>query len=258
MTTDDPLRYDGRTILITGGCGELGLPIVQALWDRGAEVLVNDILPHRKARQLLPESDRIAYFRSATEDREQAEALVRSSVEAFGRLPDSVLCHAGSVASHPVETFPVDEFDRIMAANVRSAFLLAQVSASAWKRTSASGHLIFTSSWVAQTPWPGIAPYSASKAAINALMRSFARELAPFAIRANAIAPGIVAAGMALRQWNEETDYRNRASKAIPLGRLQEPSSVADAFLFLCSTMASYMTGSVLTVDGGCSLYPMD
>jgi NAD(P)-dependent dehydrogenase (short-subunit alcohol dehydrogenase family) len=90
------------------------------------------------------------------------------------------------------------------------------------------------------------------------LMRSFARELAPRKIRANAIAPGIVGAGMARRQWDADAEYRVRAQKAIPLGELQSPESVADAFLFLSSAAAGYMTGSVLLVDGGCSLYPMD
>ena len=88
-------------------------------------------------------------------------------------------------------------------------------------------------------------------------MRGFARELAP-KIRANAVAPGIVAVGLAKRQWDTDPSYRARASKAIPLGDMQPPESVADAFVFLCSSMANYMTGSVLVVDGGCSLYSMD
>jgi NAD(P)-dependent dehydrogenase (short-subunit alcohol dehydrogenase family) len=89
-------------------------------------------------------------------------------------------------------------------------------------------------------------------------MRGFARELAPRGIRANAIAPGIVAVGMAKRQWDTDPSYRARAGRAIPLGEMQRPESVAHAFLFLCSELASYMTGAVLLVDGGCSLYPMD
>lgn len=89
-------------------------------------------------------------------------------------------------------------------------------------------------------------------------MRGFARELASSNIRANAVAPGIVGVGMAKRQWDNDPAYRTRASKAIPLGGLQTAESVAHAFLFLCSDLSTYMTGSVLLVDGGCSLYPMD
>jgi NAD(P)-dependent dehydrogenase (short-subunit alcohol dehydrogenase family) len=109
---------------------------------------------------------------------------------------------------------------------------------------------------VQDVPWPEITPYTASKSAMKTLMHGYARELASHGIRANAVAPGIVAAGMALKTWNENADYRARAECAIPLGYLQPPESVADAFAFLCSDMSSYMTGSVLLVDGGCSLYP--
>lgn len=77
-------------------------------------------------------------------------------------------------------------------------------------------------------------------------------------IRVNSIALGIVAVGTAKRQWDTESDYRHRAEKAIPLGFMQPPESVADAFMFLCSHASDYMTGATLLVDGGCSLHPTD
>lgn len=162
------------------------------------------------------------------------------------------------VVACPLVELEEAEWDRVMAVNVRSAFLLAKAASRGMIQDKIRGQLIFTSSWVANVPWPEIGVYNASKAAMNQLMRSFARELAPWKIRANAIAPGIVAAGMAKKQWDSDLDYRRRAEKAIPLGRMQPVDSVADTFLFLCSPAADYMTGSVLTVDGGCSLYPMD
>jgi glucose 1-dehydrogenase len=90
------------------------------------------------------------------------------------------------------------------------------------------------------------------------LMRGMALELAAKGIRVNSVAPGIVEVGMARRQWDTEPDYRRRAEKAIPLGALQAPESVADAMIFLCSDASDYMTGATLLADGGCSLYPMD
>lgn len=145
-----------------------------------------------------------------------------------------------------------------MGVNARSSFLTAQEAARRWTARGKPGHLIFTTSWVQDVPWPEITPYCASKAAVKAMMRGFAREFASKGIRANAIAPGIVGVGMAKKQWDTDPSYRARAQKAIPLGAMQSPESVAHAFLFLCSKMADYMTGSVLLVDGGCSLYPMD
>ena len=173
-------------------------------------------------------------------------------------MPNVVCCHAGIVDAFPIERYPVDKFDLLFKVNVRSAFVVAQVAAQRWIDKQIPGQLIFTTSWVADVPWPEITPYNASKSAMRQLMRGFARELAPKGIRANAVAPGIVGVGMAKRQWDTDPSYRARAEKAIPLGAMQPPDSVAYAFLFLCSDMANYMTGSVLLMDGGCSLYPMD
>ena len=111
---------------------------------------------------------------------------------------------------------------------------------------------------VQDVPWPGIAAYSASKAALRSLARTFARELAEHHIRSNVIAPGIVAAGMAKRQWDAEPAYQARARRAIPMGALQSVDSVADTVLLAVSDLAAYMNGATLLADGGASLYPMD
>ena len=121
-----------------------------------------------------------------------------------------------------------------------------------------NGKIIFTSSWVQDVPWPDITPYNVTKSGIKMLMRGMARELAAKGIRVNSVAPGIVAVGMAKRQWDTEPDYRRRAQKAIPLGYMQPPESVADALIFLSSDASDYITGATLLVDGGSSLYPMD
>ena len=100
--------------------------------------------------------------------------------------------------------------------------------------------------------------YGVSKAGIVSFTRSFAAVLGPHGVQVNAVAPGIVAVGLAKRQWDADPAYRRRAQKAIPLGAMQPPESVADAVIFLCSRASDYMTGATVLVDGGCSLYPMD
>jgi NAD(P)-dependent dehydrogenase (short-subunit alcohol dehydrogenase family) len=254
------LDLTGNTILITGGCGAIGRVIVPVLAAHGARVAVNDILADAEANAILAEggapSDNVAYFQADTTQPDAVEALFERIVGTWA-FPDTVCCHAGMVDAHPVTEYPLDEFDQLFDLNLRAAFIVARAAARHWRERDQAGHLIFTTSWVQDVPWPEIAPYNVSKSGLRTLMRSFARELAP-SIRANAVAPGIVGVGMAKRQWDTDPSYRARAEKAIPLGHMQPPESVAHAFLFLCSQMAGYMTGSVLLVDGGSSLYPMD
>ena len=255
------LDLSGKTILITGGAGAIGQVVVSVLAEHGAAVAVNDVVDAAQARAVLPalgtDRARVQYYRADATQPEPVAGLF-DRIEAAQGLPDIVCCHAGMVEAFPVQTYALERFDQLMQVNLRSAFIVAQAAAQRWMAANRAGLLIFTTSWVQDVPWPEITPYTASKAALKALMRGFARELAPRHIRANAIAPGIVAAGLAQRQWDTDPAYRARAEKAIPLGYMQPPESVAHAFLFLCSPLASYLTGSVLLADGGCSLYPMD
>ena len=257
----DLLNLSGKTVLITGGAGAIGQVVVRLLAEHGAAVAVNDVLAPAQALPLLPATEaagpRVAYY-PADATQPEAVAALFDQVTAAQGLPDIVCCHAGMVEAFPVQAYALERFDQLMALNLRAAFVVAQAAAQRWIAAARPGHLIFTTSWVQDVPWPEITPYTASKAALKALMRGFARELAPKRIRANAVAPGIVAAGLAQRQWDTDLAYRARAEKAIPLGYMQPPESVAHVFLFLCSPMASYLTGSVLLADGGCSLYPMD
>ncbi len=255
------LDLSGKTVLITGGCGAIGRVIVPILAAHGAKVAVNDILPEDEAGRILAEvgatSPHVAYFPADTTQPDTVETLFGQVANTLG-LPNVVCCHAGMVEAFPVDQYPVEGFDRLMNVNLRAAFIVAQAAVRRWMEHNIPGHLIFTTSWVQDVPWPEITPYTVSKAGMKAMMRGFARELAPKGIRANAVAPGIVAVGMAKRQWDTDPSYRARAQQAIPLGYMQPPETVAHAFLFLCSDMANYMTGAVLLVDGGCSLYPMD
>ena len=252
---------EGKVILITGGLGAIGRVVVSRLLAHGARVAINDVVPEKSAEAAMQEAgwpqDRCRYVRADITQASEAQAAVAKTREYFGRL-NIALCHAGMAHSCPIVDYPESEWERIMAVNLKSAFLVAQAAARAMIEQGVKGKIVFTSSWVQDTPWPDITPYNVTKSGMKMLMRGMARELAAKGIRVNSIAPGIVAVGMAKRQWDTEPDYRRRAEKAIPLGFMQPPESVADAFLFLCSDASDYMTGTTLLVDGGCSLYPMD
>lgn len=252
---------DGQVIVITGGLGALGVAIVSSLLRYGARVAVNDVLDqpnvHARAKDPGWNSERWVYLPGDITKRSDAETLVDRTLQRFGRQ-DIALCHAGRVTDGPILDCPEEIWDAVLDLNLKGAFLTAQAAARAMVQRKVSGKLIFTSSWVQDVPWPEITPYTVSKSGLKMLMRGMARELAPYGIRANAVAPGIVAAGMAKRQWDTLPEYRQRSSKAIPLGYLQPPDSVAEAIVFLCSSASDYMTGATLLVDGGASLYPMD
>lgn len=251
----------GKSILITGGLGAIGKVVVGKLLEHSARVTVNDIVAEAEGQKWVQAacgaSDKCVYVNADVTTAAGAQALVDKAVQSFGAV-DVALCHAGMAQSCSILDYPEQDWDRIVRVNLRSAFLVAQAAARAMVAQNVKGKIIFTSSWVQDTPWPDITPYNVTKSGIKMLMRGMARELAAKGIRVNSIAPGIVAVGMAKRQWDTEPDYRRRAEKAIPLGFMQPPESVADAFIFLCSHASDYMTGTTLMVDGGCSLYPMD
>lgn len=252
---------DGKRILITGGLGDIGRVVVSRLLNHGARVVVNDVVREEQAGAGMVESgwpaQRCVYVPADVGDSQEARSLVERAAAAFGGL-DIAICHAGLTHSGPLVECSDEDWDRVLDVNLRGGFLVAQASARTMIQAGTRGKIVFTSSWVQDVPWPDIAPYNVSKSGIKMLMRSMARELAAYGIRVNAVAPGIVAVGMAKRQWDAEPDYRRRAAKAIPLGSMLPPESVADAFLFLCSDASDYMTGATLLVDGGSSLYPMD
>jgi NAD(P)-dependent dehydrogenase (short-subunit alcohol dehydrogenase family) len=252
---------EGKSLLITGGMGAIGRVAVTRFLEHAARVAVNDVLQEKEAHRIMQEAgwprDRTLYVAADVTKPDAACKVVARTVEAFGRI-DVALCHAGMAHSCPIIDYSEADWDKIMATNLKSAFLVAQASARVMIEQGVKGKIIFTSSWVQDVPWPDITPYNVTKSGMKMLMRGMARELAPKGIRVNSVAPGIVAVGMAKRQWDTEPDYRRRAERAIPLGYMQPPESVADAFIFLSSSASDYMTGVTLLVDGGCSLYPMD
>lgn len=252
---------EGKAILITGGLGAIGCVAVGRLLEHSARVAVNDIVSEEAARKIFDERswprDRACYIRADVTRASEAAQAVQKAVATFGRL-DVALCHAGMAHTAAIVDYPEAEWDKILTVNLKGAFLAAQAAARSMLERGVKGKIVFTSSWVQDVPWPDITPYNVTKSGMKMLMRGMARELAARGIRVNSVAPGIVGVGMAKRQWDTEPDYRRRAQKAIPLGYLQPPESVADALVFLSSDAADYMTGVTLLVDGGASLYPMD
>ena len=241
----------GRTILVTGAAGGIGKSVTHLLLNLGARVISIDKAPV-DVELTNPN------YRHIQADLINNSDLERISQESSTERADSLVALAGIVVSGNLTDQSDTEVESVIQLNLISQVNLSKRLVSNWVSQKSKGNIVFVSSWVDHVPWPGITPYSASKAGLVALCRGLAREYAKYGIRANLIAPGIVDVGMAAKQWREEPDYQARAKRAIPLGRLQHPDEVAKGIAFLLSEDSSYMTGATLLMDGGASLYPLD
>jgi NAD(P)-dependent dehydrogenase (short-subunit alcohol dehydrogenase family) len=243
--TNETQRRDlaGLGVAVTGAAGDLGGAMALELASRGAIVTMLDVAP-------APEAPVGSYLQVDVTDR----AAVDEALAAIDPL-DVAIGNAGIVDAAPFLDVSQAQWQAHLDVNVTGCFNVGQAAARLMVERGTRGQIIFTGSWVGEIPWPEISAYSVSKAGVRMLARAMARELATHGIRVNVVAPGIVMAGMARRQYETDPDYARRASVVIPLGEFGTAEQVAKATAFLCSPDADYMTGSVLLVDGGASLF---
>ncbi|HUN08387.1 MAG TPA: SDR family NAD(P)-dependent oxidoreductase [Aggregatilineales bacterium] len=255
------MLLSGKVAVITGGAGDLGNAMALHLAQEGAAVSLWDIKSEAEAA---PQIDRIKsatlnvhYQQVDIRDRVAVDAAFNAVMEQFGSL-DIVCANAGIVEAAPFLEITPESWTRHIEINLTGSFHVGQQAARLMVRQGKGGRIIFTSTWVSAIPWPEITAYTASKGGLNMLMKQMARELAPHKILVNAIAPGIVKAGLAGRQLVEEPQYAARVAKVIPLGEPGTPEEIARAVVYLAGPHTAYMTGSILTLDGGCSLFQFD
>lgn len=238
----------GKTAVITGGTRGIGFAIVKKYLENGANVAIagSRQATVEKALEKLPEyKDRIMGIWPDLCSPDEVAAAFASVKERFGSL-DILANNAGVSSRTSLYDYTVEEFSKIMDVNVKAVFVCAQAAARIMKEQG-GGVIISTSSMVGEYGQPSGCGYPASKFAVNGLTRSLSRELARDQIRVNAVAPGVTRTDMLDALPKEMVD---RISAGIPLGRVGEPLDIANAYLFLASDMASYVTGVTLRVDG--------
>ncbi|MCL5005974.1 MAG: SDR family oxidoreductase [Acidobacteria bacterium] len=251
------ISLKGRTVLITGALGAIAEFVVRRLAEAGAFLILTDVRPEEEARQRVNDWDLAADSWYYTPMDVTESAAVSSTVQSiFGKFPqtDTAIGLAGGCAIHPFSSTPVEEFDRIFRFNFLGQTYFARAVLSEWTRQDIAGQMIFTSSLVASLPWPDFSAYTSAKAALEMFAKCLALEYADRHIRFNVVAPGHVAAGSSLRIYREDESYREMVDRVIPLKRQVRPQAVADAFLWLCSSLAEDVNGQVIKVDLGTSI----
>ena len=238
-----------KTAVVTGGTRGIGFAIVKTYLDNGANVVVcgsRQETVDKALAKLTEYGDRVMGICPDLCDAEAVGAAFAGVKEKYGSL-DILVNNAGISSRTSLYDYTVDEFGKIFDLNVKAVFVCAQAAARIMKEQG-GGVIINASSMVAEYGQPSGCGYPATKFAVNGLTRSLARELAKDRIRVNAVAPGVTNTDMVAALPKEMVE---RISAGIPLGRPGEPADVAEAYLYLGSDKASYVTGVVLRVDGG-------
>ncbi|MBQ4165519.1 MAG: SDR family oxidoreductase, partial [Oscillospiraceae bacterium] len=240
---------NNKVAIITGGTRGIGFAIAQTFLKNGAKVAVlgsrketvDNALSKLKSEN---SSWEVMGLYPDLTDYSAVEAAFKTISEKFGGI-DILVNNAGISAREPIEAYEPDAFKKIMDLNVTAVFNGCKAAVPFMKEKG--GSIINTSSMVAKFGQQSGVGYPASKFAVNGLTQSLARELGKYNIRVNAVAPGVTRTDM-VAALPEEMVARVAAGR--PLGRVGEPEEVANAFLFLASDMASYISGAILAVDG--------
>ena len=244
------MRLNNKIAIVTGGSRGIGFATVERFLQEGATVILTASSPAtaQKAVDQLREkypSANVSGISPELTDLESVRASFNNIVEQYGAI-DILVNNAGVSESTPLEAYTEGLFERVMDLNVKGVFNATWAAVEHMQKRG-EGVILNTSSMVSLTGQPSGLAYPTSKFAVNGMTVSLARELGPKGIRVNAVAPGII-----------ETDMMKAVPKEviepmiqrIPLRRLGQPEDIANAFVFLASEEAAYITGAILSVDG--------
>lgn len=240
----------GKIAVVTGGARGIGKAICNALAKEGASVIICDIdlsTAEKTVEELKNQNLQACAFKLDVSSGKDVKMVFGKIMEQFQKV-DILVNNAGITSLTPFEKITEEEWDRVLAINLKSAFLCSQavmqgMIARRW------GKIVNIASLAGKVGGLIVgAHYAVSKAGIICLTKALARRLAPYGINVNAVAPGQIKTRMT-DIWSDED--RERFRKEIPLGRFGEPEEVAEAVLFLVSERAKFITGEILDVNGG-------
>jgi NAD(P)-dependent dehydrogenase (short-subunit alcohol dehydrogenase family) len=245
-----PFDFAGRAFLVTGGARGIGLAVAEAAIAAGANVLLFDreLAETKAAAEQL--GKRAAAFAGDVRDEIGCERAASQMLEQFGRF--DVLVNNAGVFENIRGTAKQDlaAWRQVIDVNLQGSFLMARAAARVMQ-TQGNGAIVNFASVNGLTGFRASNAYGVSKAAVAMLTQTLAGDLAPRGIRVNAVAPGFIDTPMTEMIFGERGVDRMPFLQRIPMGRFGSPAEIANAVLFLASPLASYITGTVLPVDGG-------
>lgn len=259
----------GKTAVVTGGSSGIGQAIAVRLGQEGVNVAINYVGNVRSAEETreqvehgldicLKEVERAGahalLVRGDVADPGDVDRMFREVVAEYGGF-DILVNNAGIQVPEDTHRMRVEDFDRVLAVNLRGAFLCAQAAVRQFLDTGRSGSIVNVSSVHQVIPKPRFVGYSVSKGGMQNLTRTLALEYAGRGIRVNAVGPGATITPIN-RAWVDDPDKRALVEAHIPMRRAGGAEEMAAATAFLCSDEAAYVTGQTLYVDGGLTLYP--
>ncbi len=245
------MRLANKVAIVTGAGRGIGKATALTFAREGAKVVVNDI-DAKAAQQVATEIEsmgrQVLTIKADVSQSKEVNRMIQSILQKFGRV-DILVNNAGIICRGSTENLSEEEWDRVLSVNLKGAFNCCKAVIGGMKKQRA-GKIVNISSIAGKMGDIASAPcYGASKAGIACLAKSLARELAPYGINVNAVAPHAIETEMS-REWSNKK--RKSIISSIPLGRLGQPSDVAEAVVFLASDSAKFITGEVLDVNGGC------
>ncbi|MDQ3041299.1 MAG: glucose 1-dehydrogenase [Acidobacteriota bacterium] len=244
----------GKVCIITGASSGIGRAAARLFAENGANVIA--LGRNEKELKILrdevqTENGTLKIQLADVLEATQIEKVVNDSVETFGQI-DVLVNAAGIILNGSIENTPLEDWDKMMNLNLRAVFCLTQKCVPHLEKTK--GNIVNVSSVAGLRAFPNVLAYCVSKAAIDQLTRCSALELAPKGVRVNAVNPGVVVTGLHKRGGMAEEDYQDfleRSKATHPIGRVGEPSEVAELIYYLASEKAAWITGATYEIDGG-------
>ncbi|MQA04470.1 MAG: SDR family oxidoreductase [Streptosporangiales bacterium] len=240
----DEFALDGRRFLVTGGSRGLGKAMAEGLVAAGARVLAV-----ARGADEGSEGD-LHQLAVDVSDRDGLPRLVDRGEELLGGVLDGVVHAAGVQHRSPAVEFAAAEWDRVVATNLTAPFALSQEVGRRQLAAELPGSHVFVASLTSQLGLPNVAAYAATKSGVMGVVRTLAVEWAVYGIRVNAVAPGYFRTQLTEDLFRDD-EARARLSQRVPMQRFGQPTDLCGPVVFLVSAASSYVTGQLLTVDGG-------